>query len=60
MGPAAQIGADYALGHHLLLNASVRYIRINTNAHIDTGASSTKVNVRIAPMVYSVGHGYYF
>lgn len=61
VGPAAQVGVDYRLGEHWLINANVRYIQIDTNAHVHTvGGGRTKVNLDINPWVYTAGIGYRF
>lgn len=64
VGLAGQIGADYMLTDHIMLNASVWYVDINTTATADgptaLGVGRTKVNVDIDPWVYMVGVGYKF
>lgn len=60
-GPAAQIGLDYRLGDHWLLNASVRYLQIDTQARVRTvGGGRSTVDLDINPWVYSAGIGYRF
>jgi len=63
-GWAGQIGADYMLNDHWMLNASVWYVDINTQATVDgptaLSVSRTKVNVAVDPWVYMVGVGYKF
>ncbi|AMB85484.1 hypothetical protein AWM79_09300 [Pseudomonas agarici] len=60
-GMAAQIGADYMIGDHWMINGQLRYIDIDTNAHVDlAGAGDLKLNVDIDPWVYMVGLGYKF
>jgi outer membrane protein len=60
-GLALQIGVDYHLNERWLVNASVRWIDIDTEATIklDSG-SRVDVDVDIDPMVYSVMVGYKF
>jgi len=64
LGLAGQVGADYMLTDHVMLNASVWYVDINTTATADgpaaLGYSRTKVNVDVDPWVYMVGVGYKF
>jgi outer membrane protein len=60
VGLAGQIGADYMLTDHVMLNASVWYVDINTKATTDLGASRVRVNVDVDPWVYMVGVGYKF
>ena len=60
-GPAAQVGVDYLIGDHWLVNASVRYLQIETNPHVRTaGGGRTKVNLDINPWVYTAAVGYRF
>ncbi|MES1953035.1 OmpW/AlkL family protein [Salinisphaera hydrothermalis] len=60
-GPAAQVGLDYLIGDHWLVNANVRYLQIDTNAHVRTaGGGRTKVNLDINPWVYTAAVGYRF
>lgn len=61
-GLAAQVGADYKFSDGVFLNASVRYINIETEASFkvngqDLGAIDS---VKINPWVYSISVGYKF
>jgi len=60
-GLAAQVGFDYAVDEHWLLNASIWYIDIDTDAEFkfDSG-SRVKADVDIDPWVYMLGVGYKF
>ncbi|GAA5316472.1 MAG: outer membrane protein OmpW [Candidatus Pelagadaptatus aseana] len=60
-GLALQVGVDYQINEKWLVNASVRWIDIDTEAEIkfDNGAVA-EVDVDIDPMVYSVMVGYKF
>jgi outer membrane protein len=64
VGLAGQVGVDYMLTDHLMLNAAVWYVDIDTKATMDgptaLGAQQTKVNVSVDPWVYMVGVGYKF
>jgi outer membrane protein len=65
IGWAAQVGFDYELNDKWMINASARYIDIETEAEIKTpglAAPGHKVNVDvdIDPMVYSLSVGYKF
>ncbi|MBD1553063.1 OmpW/AlkL family protein [Pseudomonas typographi] len=64
VGLAGQLGFDYQLTDHLLFNAAVWYVDINTKATVDgptaLAVSQTKVNVEVDPWVYMVGLGYKF
>ncbi|MGY2261578.1 OmpW family outer membrane protein [Pseudomonas sp. SDO55104_S430] len=60
-GMAAQVGVDYMIDDHWMLNGQLRYIDIDTNAHVDlAGVGDLKLNVDIDPWVYMVGLGYKF
>lgn len=60
-GLALQVGADYHLNERWLLNASVRWIDIDTTAKIkfDNG-SAIKSDIEIDPYVYTLSVGYKF
>ncbi|MGV8862057.1 MAG: OmpW/AlkL family protein [Pseudomonas sp.] len=64
LGLAGQVGMDYMLTDRMMLNASVWYVDINTEATMDgptaLGVGRTKVNVDVDPWVYMVGVGYKF
>lgn len=64
VGLAGQLGVDYMLTDHIMLNAAVWYVDINTTASVDgptaLGVGRTKVNVDVDPWVYMVGVGYKF
>lgn len=63
-GLAWQVGADYMLTDHVMLNAQVRYIDIDTRATVENNSiapgTRAKVNVDVDPFVYMVGLGYKF
>ncbi|KGJ88237.1 OmpW/AlkL family protein [Thalassotalea sp. ND16A] len=60
-GFAVQIGADYQINDKWHVNASARYIDINTDATFDVaGDSIGKAEVDVDPMVYSLMLGYKF
>lgn len=60
-GLAAQIGADYALNERWVLNASVWYLDIDTDAtfKFDDG-TRIEADVDVDPWVYMLGLGYRF
>ena len=60
IGLAAQVGFDYAIDEHWLLNASVWYIDIDTEADFKFDAVRIQADVDIDPWVYMVGVGYKF
>jgi outer membrane protein len=59
-GIAAQAGMDYMLNENLLLNASVRYLDIDTTGTTSFGGEKVKVDVEVDPFVYMVALGYKF
>ena len=61
-GLSAQIGFDYHLDEKWLVNASARYIDIDTTATFKAidGNVPGKVEVSIDPMVYTISVGYKF
>ncbi|OUS10870.1 outer membrane protein OmpW [Gammaproteobacteria bacterium 53_120_T64] len=60
IGLAVQVGFDYAIDEHWLLNASVWYIDIDTEADFKFDTVRIKADVDIDPWVYMVGVGYKF
>ena len=64
VGLAGQLGMDYLVNDHLLVNAAIWYVDINTEATIDGPSAlpigKTKVDVEVDPWVYMVGLGYKF
>jgi outer membrane protein len=60
-GYSLQVGADYHLNDQWHVNASVRYIEINTEVTFDIGDTiKGSAEVDVDPMVYSVMLGYKF
>ena len=64
-GVAGQLGVDYLITDHILLNAAVWYIDLDTKATMDgpdalAPGLKTSVDVTIDPWVYMVGVGYKF
>lgn len=60
-GYALQVGADYHLDDNWHINASVRYIDIDTEANFKIGdAIKGSADVDVDPMVYSLMIGYKF
>ncbi|MCG7530500.1 outer membrane beta-barrel protein [Psychrobium sp. MM17-31] len=61
-GLSAQVGFDYHLNEKWLVNASARYIDIDTTASFKAidGSVPGKVEVSVDPMVYMVSVGYKF
>lgn len=58
--PTAQVGFDYFLTRNLFVNANVRYIHMNTKAHIDSAVGRDKVNLHLDPWIYSANLGWRF
>lgn len=61
-GLSVQVGADYQIDDNWSINASARYIDIDTEATFTAvgGAVPGKVSVDVDPMVYSLMLGYKF
>lgn len=61
LGWSAQIGFDYEIDEHWLLNASIWYINLETDAKFkfDSG-TVVKADVDVDPLVYMIGIGYKF
>ncbi len=61
LGYSVQLGADYQLNNQWHVNASVRYIDINTTAKFNIGdAIKGSADVDVDPMVFSLMLGYKF
>jgi outer membrane protein len=64
VGLAAQLGMDYMLTDRIMLNASIWYVDIDTEATVDGPSAlsigKTKVSVDLDPWVYMAGVGYKF
>lgn len=61
VGLAAQVGFDYNLDNKWLINGSIRYIDIETEAEVDTVLGKVEVDdVEIDPFVYTLSVGYKF
>ncbi|WP_019528591.1 OmpW/AlkL family protein [Dasania marina] len=60
-GIALQVGADYAIDDNWLVNASIRWIDINTTATINfEGGNTISSDVDLDPYVYTLAIGYKF
>jgi len=60
-GLSFQAGFDYQIDENWIVNASARWIDIDTDATLDvTGVGRVEVDVDIDPLVYSVTVGYQF
>jgi len=61
LGLSAQVGFDYVIDSQWHLNASVRYIDINTEASFKVGDAQGAVeDISIDPTVYTISVGYTF
>ncbi len=59
-GLAVQTGFDYQLDEHWMVNASLRYVDIDTTAKFKLGGTDSHVDVDIDPWVTSLMIGYRF
>jgi outer membrane protein len=60
-GYSVQVGADYHINDKWHVNASARYIDINSDVTFDVGGASVgSASVDVDPMVYSIMLGYKF
>ncbi|MEH6383784.1 MAG: OmpW family outer membrane protein [Colwellia sp.] len=59
-GFSLQVGADYLINDKWHINASARYIDINTDATFKIGDIKGSASVDVDPMVYSIMLGYKF
>lgn len=59
-GLSAQLGTDYIIDENWLVNGSVRWIDIDTQANFELNGSVSKVDVNIDPLVYTLSIGYRF
>ena len=65
VGLAAEVGVDYAIGDRFLVNATIWWIDLDTNADVtlnnaDGSSVDTSVDVSIDPLVYMLSVGYRF
>ncbi len=63
IGIAGQVGFDYALTDHFIVNAGLWWINIETDAKFTGNTTGTRVradDVKVNPWVYSIGVGYRF
>ncbi len=58
VGPALQIGADYSLDSHWLLNVDIKKIYIEPHVNVNTALGRISTTVDINPLVFGVGVGY--
>lgn len=63
-GFALQVGMDYQIDEHWLVNASIWYLDIETDAKFkfdgSKGVNTIKTDVDVDPLVYMIGIGYKF
>lgn len=59
-GVAVQAGFDYSINDNMLVNASLRYIDIDTEANFGVLDTTAKVSTEIDPWVFSLMLGYKF
>lgn len=58
LGAALEVGADYNISGHWFLNADMKQIFLNADAHLNGGA--IKAHVALDPMLIGAGIGYRF
>jgi outer membrane protein len=59
-GLSLQVGFDYMINEHWLVNGSIWYTDIDTEAKISTAIADVKFDVEIDPVVYLLSVGYKF
>ncbi|MGO1298772.1 MAG: outer membrane protein OmpW [Vibrio sp.] len=59
-GAAVDIGVDYQVNEHWLVNAAVWYTDIRTTAHYKVAGDEHSTNVDINPLVFMASVGYKF
>lgn len=59
-GLSAQVGFDYMINDHWLINGAVWYTDIDTEAKIKTAVADVKFDVEVDPIVYIFSIGYRF
>jgi outer membrane protein len=60
IGLAAEVGVDWLVDEHWLVNASIWRAQIETDASVDTALGRAKTTVTINPWVYMLAVGYKF
>jgi outer membrane protein len=59
-GLAAQVGFDYMINENWLINGTVWWMDIDTEAKVSTAIADVKFDVEIDPVVYLLSVGYRF
>jgi outer membrane protein len=57
-GWAAQIGVDYMLDEHWLINADIKKLWLNLDAKVNNGAA--RADIDVDPWIFGIGVGYRF
>lgn len=60
VGPALQIGADFAFNDNWSLNVDVKQIFMKSNVHVNTALGQLSTRVTINPVIVGLGLGYRF
>ena len=60
LGWAVQAGMDYDLGGNWVLNLDAKYIHLDTNVKLTTGAGVQRTELDLNPLVIGLGVGYRF
>jgi outer membrane protein len=59
-GYALQAGIDFDLSEKMFLNLDVKYVDMDTNARLTTGAAVNNLRANINPLIAGVGVGWRF
>jgi outer membrane protein len=59
-GPALQVGADYAINDHWLINVDVKKVYMTPDVDVTTVLGKISPTVHINPAIFGVGIGYRF
>ncbi len=60
VGPAVQIGVDYALNEHWWVNVDAKQIFMRSNVEVNTALGQLKTHATINPVIVGLGLGYRF
>lgn len=60
VGPALQLGTDFALNDHWSINLDVKQIFMSSNVQVNTALGQLNTHVKINPVIVGLGVGYRF
>ncbi len=60
VGPALQVGADFAFNENWSLNLDVKQVFMKSNVHVNTALGQLRTHVTINPVIVGLGLGYRF